>query len=282
VSEARARTVTLVLQGGHTIRLAGAVDVASLIHHLHEPGREDDVVEILSGTTERVVLRRDALIGIMDSFGVSESAPPPAAETKYFVQIRNFLAVEDHKQIVMRALEREKDFQISAVTTGRQDYRNSVYLSEDDLIGLLFRQRLQNIAVEVAHSLGLTLEAVPDPEAIECQVTAHGDGGFYHVHNDSGSDHTASRVFSYVYYFQSRPHAFFGGELKLYDPVVENGIDLTGDIYHLIKPENNSIVFFASHMMHEVLPTYVPTSKFSDSRFTVNGWVRRTPITDNI
>ncbi|MGB8690572.1 MAG: proline hydroxylase, partial [Microcoleus sp.] len=35
-------------------------------------------------------------------------------------------------------------------------------------------------------------------------------------------------------------------------------------------------VFFLSRYMHEVLPVSCPSKAFADSRFTINGWVRRT------
>jgi SM-20-related protein len=85
-------------------------------------------------------------------------------------------------------------------------------------------------------------------------------------------------VFSYVYYFQSRSRAFFGGELKLYEPQIESGVGVIGRDYCTIQPKDNSIVFFPSHVWHEVLPTYVPSGAFGDSRFTVNGWVRQLPL----
>ena len=102
-------------------------------------------------------------------------------------------------------------------------------------------------------------------------------GEFFHAHNDNGSPTTANRLVSYVYYFRARSSGFFGGELKLYNSRVENGVDLIGHDFHLISPKDNSIVFFPSRIWHEVLPTYVPSGAFCNSRFTVNGWIKQTP-----
>ena len=38
---------------------------------------------------------------------------------------------------------------------------------------------------------------------------------------------------------------------------------------------NNSIVFFNSRCRHEVMPVICPSQAFENSRFTVNGWIRR-------
>jgi SM-20-related protein len=108
---------------------------------------------------------------------------------------------------------------------------------------------------------------------IECQVTAHLDGGFFQIHNDSGSEDTRSRVVTFVYYFESRPNSFLGGELRIYEPELHGKDGRTR--YTIVPPTDNSLVFFPSGVMHEVLPTYVQSKIFSDSRFTINGWIRR-------
>jgi len=35
------------------------------------------------------------------------------------------------------------------------------------------------------------------------------------------------------------------------------------------------ILFFDSHLIHEVLPLNVPSGEFADGRFTLNGWLNR-------
>ena len=54
-----------------------------------------------------------------------------------------------------------------------------------------------------------------------------------------------------------------------------HGYYVAADSARLIEPRNNSIIFFLSRYMHEVLPVSCPSQSFADSRFTVNGWVRR-------
>jgi Rps23 Pro-64 3,4-dihydroxylase Tpa1-like proline 4-hydroxylase len=45
--------------------------------------------------------------------------------------------------------------------------------------------------------------------------------------------------------------------------------------YQEIEPMNNRIVLFDSRCMHEVLPVESDSEAFGDSRFTLNGWLRR-------
>jgi Rps23 Pro-64 3,4-dihydroxylase Tpa1-like proline 4-hydroxylase len=110
---------------------------------------------------------------------------------------------------------------------------------------------------------------------IESQLTAHNDGHYYKAHNDSGSPDTASRELTYVYYFNREPKQFSGGELRIYDSRIENNFFIKAESYKTIEPINNSIVFFLSRYIHEVLPIRCPSQQFADSRFTINGWVRR-------
>lgn len=45
--------------------------------------------------------------------------------------------------------------------------------------------------------------------------------------------------------------------------------------FRKIDPVDNSIVFFDSRLMHEVLPVSVSSGIFEDWRFTLNGWLHR-------
>ena len=120
------------------------------------------------------------------------------------------------------------------------------------------------------------LNIPPFPIAdIEVQLTAHNDGNYYKVHNDNGSPDTATRVFTYVYYFYREPKPFSGGELLIYDSKIENNFYVQADSCQTVEPHNNSIVFFLSRYLHEVLPVRCPSKAFADSRFTINGWLRR-------
>lgn len=110
---------------------------------------------------------------------------------------------------------------------------------------------------------------------IEVQLTAHNDGHYYKVHNDNGSPDAATRAISYVYYFNREPTQFSGGALRIYDMNVENSHYIQAGSYQEIQPLNNRIVFFPSHSLHEVLPVACPGRNFADSRFTLNGWIRR-------
>jgi SM-20-related protein len=107
---------------------------------------------------------------------------------------------------------------------------------------------------------------------IETELTAHGDGHFYHLHHDTltqanRTGRTTDRMLSGVFYFHREPKRFSGGELALHpfrggDPV-------------LVEPANNRLLLFPSIAPHAVREVHCPASSFADSRFAVNCWFHR-------
>jgi SM-20-related protein len=268
-------TVTLVLNGGHLLRLAGDVDVHALVQHLREPVSDSGVFEIESSRSERLILRRSALIGVVTSHedhdrpGIDRQASVP------FHRFDGFLSPQEHEAVLRRALAREAEFEASAVTTGDKSVRKSVVLTSDEIIAPIFRRKILEVLPQLTGLAETIFTSSTRQDDIECQVTAHLDGGFFQIHNDSGSKETQERLITFVYYFASGPNSFLGGELKIYEPNFDKNGQKAN--YALVQPTDNTLVFFPSGVMHEVLPTYVPSKKFSDSRFTVNGWIRRSP-----
>lgn len=106
----------------------------------------------------------------------------------------------------------------------------------------------------------------------ELQLTAHGDGGYFGLHTDSGSPETAGRTLSFVYYFTQEPVQFSGGELVLYDsPLGRPGC--ISPSRQVVLPQCNSMVFFRSSTWHEVCPVASPSEAFEHRRLTINGWL---------
>jgi Rps23 Pro-64 3,4-dihydroxylase Tpa1-like proline 4-hydroxylase len=131
---------------------------------------------------------------------------------------------------------------------------------------------IQSVFDEVIKNLGIPVFSV---EEIEAEITAHNHGDFYKAHTDDGPPSVASRILTYVYYFQYQLKAFTGGSLKIYDTQDFMGSPVKGGRAVTIEPYHNSIVFFPSYFIHEVLPIECPSREFLDSRFTVNGWLRK-------
>jgi Rps23 Pro-64 3,4-dihydroxylase Tpa1-like proline 4-hydroxylase len=188
------------------------------------------------------------------------------------LQIEEFLDPKLWQKIYKYALGREKDFIPTSTSTDASDYRRSLFLPYFPEFFDLMVGKVREIMPEVQKHLNLDNFEI---ENIEAQLTTHNDGNFYKIHNDNGSSDTVNRELTYVYYFYREPKPFSGGELVIYDSKIENNFYVAAETKQAIQPLNNSIVFFLSRYMHEVLPVSCPTQSFVDGRFTVNGWVRR-------
>lgn len=177
-----------------------------------------------------------------------------------YYQIDNFLEPQQNLDLLRSAIELESCFTPTTTSTGAENYRQSTVLySLPPATGQVL-ERISQVLPVVIEKLGILRF---DITQTECQMTSHNDGHYYKIHNDNGSSDTYDRVLSYVYYFYNCPKAFEDGELKIH-----------GNPDSIVEPRNNSIVFFQSSLMHEVLPISCPSRVFKDGRFTVNGWLR--------
>ncbi|MEG4323490.1 MULTISPECIES: 2OG-Fe(II) oxygenase [unclassified Microcoleus] len=201
-------------------------------------------------------------------------APAPVNDDliSRYAQIDNFLTAAEKNKLIKYVLAKESEFITTSTSTNAEDYRRSMVLHVFPEFSALMVNRIKAILPDVLRKLNIPSFPLGD---IEAQLTMHNDNNFYKLHNDSGSPDTASRFFTYVYYFNREPKAFSGGELQIYDSKVENNFYVADETFRTVEPRNNSIVFFLSRYMHEVLPVSCPSKAFADSRFTINGWVRK-------
>jgi Rps23 Pro-64 3,4-dihydroxylase Tpa1-like proline 4-hydroxylase len=109
-------------------------------------------------------------------------------------------------------------------------------------------------------------------QKIEFEVAAHGDGGFFRIHTDSGLPDIAHRRVSCVYYFHREPRQFSGGQLRVYSTLIENGVRRCGTRFVDIEPPRNGLIVFPSDCYHEVTPIRCASSALEDQRLSVNIW----------
>ncbi|MEM1426093.1 MAG: 2OG-Fe(II) oxygenase [Cyanobacteria bacterium P01_H01_bin.130] len=191
-----------------------------------------------------------------------------------YVKIDNFLSPEENKRALVIALDNHSNFVESNTTTNANNYRQSsvLYATHYTELYHLLRKRILKQMPSIVKELGMDSFLVSQ---VEMQMTAHGDGCFYKIHNDSGSADTASRVLTYVYYFHREPKTYSGGALRIYETDIHGPATEPSELFEDVIPENNSIVLFDSRVKHEVLPVACASHAFEDSRFTLNGWLRR-------
>ncbi len=195
------------------------------------------------------------------------------------VVLDEFLSPQEVTELTNFALEHEGEFQTSEVIspgTGggvvNYSHRRSHVLVELGRQQDLMIERIKSVLPEVLQTLGMEEFTIAD---VEAQITASNDGDFFHFHSDNASQRAASRYLTFVYFFHREPPMFEGGELRIHDARLEGGVYASEGSYQTIVPRQNQIVFFPCELMHEITPVKCSSQNFADSRFTVNGWLRR-------
>lgn len=189
----------------------------------------------------------------------------------HYALINEFLSPSQLSELLRYSINKQPEFIPTTNSANDPSYRRSFYLPYFPEFSELMINLVWKITPQILTHLGMSNFAIGQ---IESQMTAHNHGNYYKIHNDNGSPDTATRSLTYVYYYYREPKAFTGGELVIYDSKIENGFSVAAKSHKVIQPQNNTIIFFPSHCMHEVLPVSCPSEYFADSRFTINGWVR--------
>jgi len=206
---------------------------------------------------------------------------PPARQLSSppWLRVPDLLSDDEHRQLVEFTLANEAKFEPSGIINrdGRPGldpgFRSSLSFrgGATPEIWALFEQRLHAILPAVRKALGVPHFRLC---SIERQLTAHRDGGFFAPHADVGSPVTDGRRISCVYYFNVRPRRFSGGALKLYDWWDTPAGRRPAGTCTRLDPLDNSLLFFRSTDIHEVMPVQCHGPDFDSSRFTVVIWFR--------
>lgn len=195
------------------------------------------------------------------------------------VILDEFLAPQELESLTRFALEHELEFTASEVVapTAEQgvidhEHRRSRVLTALGRYEKLLMGRIKMVLPQVLQRLGMEEF---DIAGVETQITASNDGDFFRFHSDNGSDRVAARHLTFVYFFHHEPRQFEGGELRIHDARLEQDRYISAGSYQEIVPRQNQIVFFPCELLHEITPVKCPSGLFADSRFTLNGWLRR-------
>lgn len=192
--------------------------------------------------------------------------------------LEEFFAPAEAAALWAYAIGREADFVASEVLGAEDqsrrdtDFRRSRVLFDTADVYPLVSERVMNVLPHVLDRLGLEPFGIRE---FELQITASNDSDWFKAHHDSGHGVVSSRQLTFVYYCHREPRPFTGGQLKLYGDVADANEPEAQRGALTITPVQNSIVFFPSHYLHEVMPTECESHQFVDSRLTYNGWLHR-------
>ncbi len=210
------------------------------------------------------------------SAAVAERPPVLPAQS---VVLDEFLAPQELEELMRFTLEHEPEFSASLVVNPtaesgvvNYEHRRSRVLMDLAQHEDVMLRRIKSVLPMVLDKLGMEEFAI---SGVEAQVTASNDGDFFHFHSDNGSERVRSRHLTFVYFFHREPRQFEGGELRIHDAHLEEGVYVSDDTYQAIVPRQNHIVFFPCELLHEITPVTCASQRFADSRFTLNGWLRR-------
>lgn len=201
--------------------------------------------------------------------------PPDEILPPRFVRIDDFLDPDAHARLLAYALRREADFARSGVLDPDgvakvdETFRRSVTLFDLAEVRHLFEERLRRLLPHVRQELGLPWFPVGRMEA---QISVHRQGDFFGRHVDNGGATVRGRSLTCVYYFHAQPKRYAGGDLKIYERHVRGQRIEPGPGHEVIRPENNTAVFFASDTPHEVDAIRQESAAFGDSRFSLTVW----------
>ena len=208
------------------------------------------------------------------SIGILE---PPAMVRAQCVVLDEFLAPQELDELTSFALQNEAEFQNSEVISPSGDpgvidyeHRRSRVLMDLGKQQEIILERIRGVLPSVLDQLGI--EEFPVTH-VEAQITASNDGDFFGAHCDDAQEMIASRRITFVYFFHREPRQFEGGELHLHDSRRQGEQQIKTGSYQSIAPRQNQIVFFPCSLLHEITPVDCPSRAFSDSRFTLNGWL---------
>jgi Rps23 Pro-64 3,4-dihydroxylase Tpa1-like proline 4-hydroxylase len=195
------------------------------------------------------------------------------------VILDEFLASQELEELTRFTLEHEADFQASEIYSPSVEkgvindgFRRSRVLMELGEQQEMILARIRSVLPQVLEKLGMEEFTIA---GVEAQITASNDGDFFQCHDDNGSDGVASRHLTFVYFFHREPRQFEGGELRIHDAHLQEGAYVSDGSYQTIVPGQNQIVFFPCELLHEITSVKCLSQLFADSRFTLNGWLRR-------
>jgi Rps23 Pro-64 3,4-dihydroxylase Tpa1-like proline 4-hydroxylase len=194
------------------------------------------------------------------------------------VVLDEFLAPQEVQELVRHTLEHEVEFETSEVISPGEgglvdsEHRRSRVLMNLGIHENVVMERIMNVLPLVLARLGMDEFPIA---SVESQITASNDGDFFREHPDNGQEEVASRHLTFVYFFHREPRQFEGGELRIHDSRLRADHYVSTGSYQSIVPQQNRIVFFPCSLPHEITPVRCASGAFADSRFTLNGWLRR-------
>jgi Rps23 Pro-64 3,4-dihydroxylase Tpa1-like proline 4-hydroxylase len=180
-----------------------------------------------------------------------------------FVQIDNFLDPLENQALI--------DFTIAHQSAGLSpEQGRSLAESFAPWRTQLFN-RIGAVLPQVLNQLGIP--GFPLPQ-IEAGLFPEPNNP-HKVYCDNGTPETALRVLNFVYYFSEPSGHQNSPVLRIYDSQLIEENCLPAESFQILKPGNNSMIFFLSSYSYEILPVSEFARPGTESCFKFHGWLHR-------
>ncbi len=203
--------------------------------------------------------------------------PPESLMAAPFLLFHDFLAASEREQYWLRAVNSSAACEKAGIGLGDTKVvdclqRNTNLIELNCSEKGVMREKITPLVPELFSRLHIHQRPV---NRIEVKLTAHGQGGFFKIHQDgfAGANGQA-RYVSWIYYFHRIPKAYTGGDLVMFDSNSEEKSHcFSPSDYTRIVPQDNTIVFFPSWYFHGVTPVTLLSPSVASYRFAVVGHI---------
>lgn len=181
----------------------------------------------------------------------------------------------DHDRNLKLMISKQDRFSLSALVSRRslnpgykQEKRNSLSLMDDPDVAEISGA----IESTITARLATILEALQIPPfrvgETESSCVCFRNGCFFRSHFDVLRTAAGKRRLSWVYYLNSEPKRFSGGDLLLGSPGMDRAV---------LEPTHGKIVVFSSETVHEVTTVELDPDDFGHARFSITGFIEDEP-----
>ncbi len=176
--------------------------------------------------------------------------------------------------VLKRFIELSDKFSPSSVTNGNAPtvnivYRNSMSLRDDPYLDELAGK----ILLKIKNALPHILEELNLPNFewgdVDYSCVSFQDGCFFIRHRDRINAAIGRRMLTWVYYLNTEPRQFTGGDLVIYSN--------SGEPVDRVEAQPGLLIVFRSDTLHEVEEVKMADSNFAGSRLAVTGFISARP-----
>ena len=181
----------------------------------------------------------------------------------------------DHDRNLKLMVSKQDRFSVSTLVSRRslnpayrQEKRNSLSLMNDPDVVQIAGAIEATITAQLAAVAGALRIPPFRVGATESSCVCFRNGSFFRSHFDVVRTAAGQRRLSWVYYLNSEPKRFTGGDLLLGELGTERAV---------LEPRHGRIVVFSSETVHEVTTVHLVPDDFAGARFSITGFVEEQP-----